>query len=330
MKIGQNGIATTAIVAIVVIAVVVVVGVSAAVLLTPKEGAEGTPTSTRTETATGTGTGTATGTTTPSATTTTTTTPTGGLRLVFKDAGLPEVKHLQPTIKEIQLQLEDGEWKTIWSDPDGIMLTLTADGAELVLATVSLEAGTYVGTRLFVTTIGVEADVNRDGDTLDENVEVVVPIGTLPPKDGSTAELQQINVLTAQIENLTDTMETLVTQLVAMGVSPPVEGQPPENLSPEAQALIDQINEIRTQIEGLIAQVEELIGGSGVRVEGGLIYSGNYLDEKFTENFERYILPEWEGNYVYDGSSGTILYDFTLHPLEPRGYNISIKVSTTS
>ena len=296
MKIGQNGIATTAIVAIVVIAVVVaVVGVSATVLLAP------------------------------------TTTPTGGLRLVFKDAGLPEVKHLQPTITEIQLQLENGEWKTIWSNPDGTMLTLTVDGAEIVLDNVSLEAGTYVGTRLFVTTIGVEADVNRDGDTLDENVEVVVPIGTLSPPDGSTAELQQINVLTTQITNLTGTMDDLIAQLQAMGVSPPVEGQPPENLSPEAQALIGQIDGIRTQIEGLIAQITELTGGSEPpRVENGLIYTGNYLDEKFTENFERYILPQWEENYVYDGSSGTILYDFTLHPLEPRGYNISIKVSTTS
>jgi hypothetical protein len=75
MKIGRRGIATTAIVAIVVTVVIVVIaGVSAAVLLTPKEGAEGTPTSTGTGTATGTGTGTttATGTTTPSATTTTT------------------------------------------------------------------------------------------------------------------------------------------------------------------------------------------------------------------------------------------------------------------
>jgi hypothetical protein len=253
-----------------------------------------------------------------------------GLQIVFKDAGLPEVKHLQPTIKEIQLQLENGEWKTIWSDPDGTMLTLTVDGAEIGLANVSLEAGTYVGTRLFVTTIGVEADVNRDGDTLDENVEVVVPIGTLPPPDGSTAELQQINVLTTQITNLTGTMDNLVAQLDAMGVSPPGEGPPPENLSPEAQALIDQINEIRTQIDGLIAQISELTGGSGpTRVEGGLIYTGNYLDEKFTENFGRYILPEWEENFVYDGSGGTILYDLTLHPLEPRGYNISIKVSTT-
>jgi len=325
MKIGENGISTAAIVAIVVTVVVVVVaGASAVILLKPGEGGAtptGTPTGTTTTTQTGTTTGTPTG---------TTTTPTGGLRLVFKDAGLPEIKHLQPTIKEIQLQQEDGEWKTIWSDPDGTMLTLTADGAELVLANVSLEAGTYVGTRLFVTTIGVEADVNRDGDTLDENVEVVVPIGTLPPPDGSTAELGQINWLTAQIENLTGTMETLVAQLEEMGVPPPGEGPPPEGLPPGAQALIDQIDGIRTQIDGLIAQISELTGGSEPpRIEGGLVYTGNYLDEKFTELFERYILPEWEGNYVYDGSSGTILYDFTLHPLEPRGYNISIKVSTT-
>ena len=296
MKIGRNGIATTAIAAIVVIAVVIV-GVSAAVFLITR----------------------------------TTTTPIGGLKLVFKDAGLPEVVHLQPTIKEVQLQLENGDWKTIWSNPNGTMLTLTADGAEVLLDNVSLEAGTYVGTRLFVTTMGVEADVNRDGDTLDENVEVVVPVGTLPPPDGSTAELGQINLLTAQIENLTDTMEPLVAQLEAMGVPPPGEGPPPENLPPEAQALVDQINGITTQIDGLIAQISELTGGSEPpRVEGGLIYTGNYLDEKFTELFERYILPEWEGNYVYNGGSGTILYDLTLHPLEPRGYNISIKVSTTS
>jgi len=88
MKIGRRGIATTAIVAIVVTVVIVVIaGVSAVVLLTPKEGAEGTPTSTGTGTATGTGTGTttatgtATGTTTPTTTPTTTltTTPGGGV-----------------------------------------------------------------------------------------------------------------------------------------------------------------------------------------------------------------------------------------------------------
>jgi len=297
MKIGQKGIATTAIVAIVVIAVVVVAGVLAAVLLAPQI----------------------------------TTTPAGGLRLVFKDAGLPEVIHLQPTINEIQLQKENGEWETIWSDPDGTMLTLTADGAEVLLDNVSVGAGTYVGTRLFVTTMGVEADVNRDGDTLDENVEVVVPIGTLPPPDGGMEELENINVLTAQITNLTSIMENLIAQLEDMGVPPPENGPPPEGLPPEAQALIDNINEIRTQIDGLIAQINELTGGSGPsRVEGGLIYTGNYMDEKFTESFDRYIHPPLEENYVYDGISGTILYDFTLHPLEPRGYNISIKVSTTS
>jgi len=255
-----------------------------------------------------------------------------GLQIVFKDAGLPEVIHLQPTVKEIQLQRENGEWETIWSDPDGAMLTLTADGAELVLDTVSLDAGTYVGTRLFVTTIGVEIDVNRDGDTLDENVEVVVPIGTPPPPDGGMAELENVNALIAQITNLTSTTDNLIAQLEAMGVHLPEEGPPPENLSPEAQALLDQINAVRTQIEGLIAQINELTGGSeNARIDRteGLIYTGNYLDEKFTENFSRYILPEWEENFVYDGSGGTILYDLTLHPLEPRGYNISINVSTT-
>ena len=105
----------------------------------------------------------------------------GGLRIVFKDQGIPEVKHLRPTITEIQLQREDGEWMPLWSDPNGITLTLTADGAEVELDTVFLDPGTYIGTRLRVTTIDVEVDVNRDGDTLDIHVEIVVPEGTPPP-----------------------------------------------------------------------------------------------------------------------------------------------------
>jgi hypothetical protein len=179
----------------------------------------------------------------------------------------------------------------------------------------------------------VEADVHHDGDTLDNHVEVVVPIGTLPPPDGGAEELENIKALTDQITSLTGTMDNLRAQLEAMGVSPPGEGPPPENLPPGAQELIDEMTTDNTQINWLIAQINELTGGSGnTRIDrtSGLIYTGNYLDEQFTENFVRYILPQWEENYVYDGSSGTILYDFTLHPLEPRGYNISVKVSATT
>jgi hypothetical protein len=78
----------------------------------------------------------------------------------LKDFGLPEVKYLQPTIKEVQLQNEGKEWITIWSNPEGKALKLTPDGAEKVLDTVSVPAGTYIGTRLLVITIDVEVDTN--------------------------------------------------------------------------------------------------------------------------------------------------------------------------
>jgi len=265
-----------------------------------------------------------------------------GLQIVLKDQGMPEVKYLQPTITEIQLQRQNGEWITIWSDPEGETVRLTADGAEVVLDTVSLEAGTYVGTRLLVSTIEVEVDVNRDNDTLDENVEIVLPENVPPPPGMEESEYikamaDQIKPRTDQITNLTGTMDNLVAQLEAMGVSPPVEGQPPENLSPEAQALIDQINGIRTQIDGLVEEVEglmneikELTGGTGPpRRENGYIYTRNYLDEKHTAIPLNNIVPVvWEENFVYGGSGGTILYDLTLHPLKLKQEQISVEVST--
>jgi hypothetical protein len=109
-----------------------------------------------------------------------------GLQIVLKDFGLPEVKYLQPTIKEIQLQNEGGEWITIWSSTEGKTLKLTTDGATVVLDKVSVKAGTYVGTRLMVSTIDVEADINRDGDTSDKNVQIIITeaeFNSLPPKE---------------------------------------------------------------------------------------------------------------------------------------------------
>ena len=154
-------------------------------------------------------------------------------------------------------------------------------------------------------------------------------------------ELEQLKLLTDQIKPLTDAMETLVAQLEEMGSPPPgEEGPPPEGEGPpEAQQLINQIEEIRTQIDGLIAQIKELIGGELPRVEGGFVYTGQYLDEKFTVTWPPpeappevgpYMLPVWEENFVYDGSGGKILYDLTLHPLKPPHEQISIRVSTTT
>ncbi|MEW5922341.1 MAG: copper amine oxidase N-terminal domain-containing protein, partial [Bacillota bacterium] len=109
-----------------------------------------------------------------------------GLQIVLKDVGFPEVKYLQPTIKEVQLQDESGKWITIWSSPEGKAVKLTPEGAEVVLATVSVPAGTFVGTRLLVSTIDVEADINRDGDTSDKNVEIILTeeeFQSLPQKE---------------------------------------------------------------------------------------------------------------------------------------------------
>ena len=251
-----------------------------------------------------------------------------GLQIVFKDQGIPEVKHLQPTITKIQLQREDGEWITLWSDPSGITLTLTADGAEVVLDTVSLDPGTYIGTRLRVTTIGVKVDVNRDGDTLDKNVEIVVPEGTPPPGPGAgMEELEQIKALTDQIKPLTDQIEALV--------GPPGAG-PPGPLPPEVQA---QVEALMAQVDGLIAQIKELIGGELPRVEGGLVYTGQYLDEEFTVTWpppdappeaQEYIPLVWEADFVYDGSGGKLVFDLTLHPLKPPHEQISVKVFATT
>lgn len=180
------------------------------------------------------------------------------LELVFKDTGMPEVKYLQPTIKEVQLKHESGKWITIWSNPEGKTMKLTPDGAKVVLDTVSVESGTYAGTRLLVSSIDVEVDVNRDGDTLDKNVEIVL-----------TKE---------EFERL-----------------------PPKNEPP---------------------------GELGVRMEGGLVYMGQYLDEKHTATPNEYLEPKLEAPFVYGGSGGKIIYDFTLHPLEPKNEQISVEVST--
>jgi len=38
------------------------------------------------------------------------------LQIVFKDVGFPNVKYIQPTIKEVQLKEASKGWVTIWSN----------------------------------------------------------------------------------------------------------------------------------------------------------------------------------------------------------------------
>ena len=314
---------STIVIAIVVVIAIIAIGAYYATLPAP------TPTPTATPTPTPPITTTPLTTTTPT-TTTTPWTAAQGLQIVFKDQGIPEVKFLQPTIIEIQLQLENGDWKTIWSDPNGVKLTLTPGGPEQILGTVSLDAGTYVGTRLLVSAIYVEVDINRDGDTLDENVEIILPEDFLPPPE--MKELENIQAIADQIKPKTDQIEILVARME--GLRTQIEDPATEN--EERQSLIAEAEETRAQIEGLVKEVDGLMdqikqftGGTGLpRREGGYIYTGNYLDEKHTAIPPNNIVPVvWEKNFVYGGSGGKILYDFTLHPLKPQHEQISVKVS---
>ena len=321
LKMDEKGISTALIVVIAVALIVVAVAVPALVLLKPGE-APGGPTTTSPLTTTTTA--------TSPLTTTTPWTPAQGLQIVLKDQGMPEVKFLQPTIIEIQLQLENGDWKTIWSDPEGVTVKLTPDGAEVVLDTVSLEAGTYVGTRLLASTIYVEVDINRDGDTLDENVEIILPENFPPPPGMEEFEYikamaDQVKPKTDQIENLQARMEELRTQIE----NPATENEERQRLIAEAEETRTQIEGLVDEVEGLMNQIKELTGGTEPpKREGGYIYTGDYLDERHTAIPLNNIVPVvWEENFLYDGSGGKILYDFTLYPLRPKEEQISAKVS---
>ncbi len=207
-----------------------------------------------------------------------------GLQIVLKDyVGFPEVKDLQPTIKEIKLQKEGGSWTTIWSNPEGKAVKLTSDGAELVLDTVIVEAGTYVATKLLVSTIDVHADINRDGDTLDKNMEIILTeaeFNSLPPKDRPSAPSQP---------------------------SAPSGGggggdKPSQPSAPSAPT-------------------------PPYRIVDGIVYTGQYWDETHSVTLNDYIVPLFGSKFVYGGTGGEIIYDFTLHPLVQKSQQISIEVS---
>jgi hypothetical protein len=232
--------------------------------------------------------------------------PEQGLQIVLKDVGFPEVKYLQPTIKEIQLQNESGKWITIWSIPEGKTVKLTPDGAEVVLDTVNVAAATFIRTRLLVSTIDVEADINRDGDISDKNVEIVLTeeeFQSLPPKEKPQAPQKP--------------------QAPAPGGQQPPGGQ--QSPSPLKGGQPPPGGQ-QTPKEPEAPQEPQ----APYRIEGGLVYTGDYLDEKHTVTLDDYIVPLFEDKFVYGGSCGKIIYDFTLHPLLPKHEQISVKVFTTT
>ncbi len=241
---------------------------------------------------------------------------TQGLKIVLKDLGLPEVKYLKPTIKEIQLQNEGGKWLTIWSDPDGKTVKLTPDGAEVVLDTVTVPAGTYVGTRLQVSTIVVEVDINKDGDTLDKDQTICLteeefnnlPLKLKPStKSSAPEEPSELEAPTKPLKPVEDK---------PTGEEPGEESPEPEEPSAPEEPL-----------EPEAPYDYKIIDGIGY-------YCTEILDEQHTVTLTGYMVPlneeMWATNFVYDGNGGKIIFDFTLSPFEYKERQILLEVFITT
>lgn len=263
-----------------------------------------------------------------------------GLQIVVKDIGFPEVKFLQPTIIEIQLQNEDGQWISIWNDPEGKTVKLTPDGAEMILDTVNVPAGTYIGTRIKVSTINVEADINRDGDVLDKNVEIILTeeeFNQLPEQEKPQAPQGSASQPPSAPEK-PSTQPSAPSQ-------PEAPSKPTQPSAPTGSAVASQEEKPEKPSEPErppepeqppepsqpSAPPEPSEPTPPYRIEGGLVYTGSYLDEQHTVTLNDYIVPlgdqMWETDFVYSGHGGRITYDFSLSPLAQMGKQITIKVS---
>ncbi|MCK4694949.1 MAG: hypothetical protein KAT74_04260, partial [Candidatus Cloacimonetes bacterium] len=297
---------------------------------------------------------------------------TQGLQIVLKDAGFPEVKYLQPTIKEVQLQNEGRNWITIWSDPAGKAMKLTPDGAEKVLDTVSVEAGTYVATRLLVSKVDVEVDINLDGDTLDKNQEIILTeeeFNSLPPQQKPSAP-NKPSEPSESTESTAPSTPTKPEQPPAPDKpdkpSEPLSGDTPKDditggavASDNSQGGDNPIGEEPSEpskpeepsqpSEPTAPSMPEEPSQSSApsepepcyKIVNGLVYMGGcefgVLDEQHTatppfwdgieEHRGEYLYPVWKNDFLYNGISGKIIYDFTLHPLKPKHEQISVEVS---
>jgi hypothetical protein len=246
------------------------------------------------------------------------------LKIVVKDYGFPEVKYLQPTITEIQLQNQSQEWVTIWSSAEGKTVTLTPDGAEIVLDSVSLGAGTYIGSRLNISTIDVEVDINRDGDTIDKNVEVILTkeeFDLLPPGERPSGPTQPPAPSPPEGPPAAPAPPASQASQGALYLQEPPSGpepsQPPRPSQPPGPS-----------------KPSKPEWPPGVTFDGTYVHMGVFLDEVHTTTFNdspvHYLVPVWTEDFAYDGSGGTIVFDFTLHPCLPKHEQLSITVSTTT
>jgi len=254
-----------------------------------------------------------------------------GLQIILKDPGLPEVKYMQPTINEIQLQNGAGNWITIWSSQEGKTVKLTSDGAEASLDTVSVPAGTYVATRMKVSKIDVEADVNRDGDTSDTNVEVILTLdefNSLPQQDKPQAPVQP------QAPEQPQAQEQPQAPEQPQNDQPITDAGTGDSLQEQPQAP-EQPQQEQPQEPQAPEQPQ-----APYTIKDGLVYMGQYLDEVhtatppfwdgITAHYGEYLYPLLNSNFVYDGKGGKIIYDFTLHPTLPKDRQVSVAVSVTA
>ncbi|MFH2028961.1 MAG: LamG-like jellyroll fold domain-containing protein [Nanoarchaeota archaeon] len=244
-----------------------------------------------------------------------------GLQIFIKDVGFPEIKYLQPTIKEIQLQDEYKNWIKIYINPEGETLKLTPDGAEILLDTVNLKAGTYINTRLKVSTIDVEVDVNRDGDTEDKHVEIVLTeeeFNSLPAKDKPSS----VKPSAPDKPEAPDQPEAPSKPNKSEGGITGAATTDTGDDKPEKPSKPDEPNQPPEPDQPL----EPTGNGAPYRIENGLVYMGEYLDELHSVDINDYITPHFDDKFVYGGSGGKIIYDFTLHPLYPQDQQISVDV----
>lgn len=225
-----------------------------------------------------------------------------GLKIVVKDFGMPDVHYLKPTIKEFQLKNESEKWVSIWKSEEGVAVNLTPDGAETTLDIVAVPAGIYKATRLYVSTMEVGVDVNRDGDIEDKNVQTIITeeeFSKLPQKEKPSAPSK-----------------------------PSGGGDKPAKMSASIDSGSNQSP--GTKDDKPSKPSEPSAPSAPYTIKDGYVYLPEFQDEEHVDTINNFIEPQMSSQFDYDGSGGTIIYDFTLHPLLPKGQHISIDVKVSS
>ena len=185
-----------------------------------------------------------------------------------------------------------------------------------------------------VSNINVEVDINNDGDTIDQNQEVILTeaeFDSLPPKEKPQAPTaptppeqpsapsgppqepsQPSGTGEVQGQNFKET--PIYFQEPTPPQQPPQPSEPSAPTQPEQPASGEKPTPPRFP--------------PGVTLENGWVHMGQFLDEMHSVNFDDYLTPIWVTDFVYDGGNEKIIYDFSLHPTLPKEQQVSIEIST--